>query len=181
MKVGINRINQIPVEILIMIIEKLGITDASNLCQALNIPEDLAYQYHQFYQGEFVSYSKSIYDAKNRKLIRPNLAKAQFKNSRFQSLAYFYTKLIYSILSQDLDLVRYSLQDPRVDHDDRWCSPMNCACEFGQLDVVKLLVNEYGINISARRNSALYNASKEGHIDIVKYIISHPDFNPVKC
>jgi hypothetical protein len=52
------------------------------------------------------------------------------------------------------------------------------ACEYGSLDAVKLLVNDYAIDISARENEALNEASSSGHDDIVKYIISHPEFNP---
>ena len=49
------------------------------------------------------------------------------------------------------------------------------------MDAVKLLVDEYEINISAHDNEALSEAGKSGTIDIIEYIISHPDFNPDNC
>ena len=84
--------------------------------------------------------------------MNPNLAKATLKNSRFHSTADANEKVRFAILSQDLDLVRDALQDPKVDYDAWYYCPLNDACRFGQLDVVKLLVNEYGINISAHDN-----------------------------
>ena len=101
-------------------------------------------------------------------------------------------KFAYAILSQDLELVRDSLEDPEVNHQGqlyydngpnfnlfgikKCISPFEIGCEFGQLDVIKLLVNEYGIDISLHDNAALCRACRQGHIDIFKYIISHPDF-----
>ena len=78
-------------------------------------------------------------------------------------------------------MARDSLKDPNVNHDGWWSSPLNEACRFGQLDVVKLLINDYGIKISSYDNTALCQACEEARIDIVKYIISHPAFDPEKC
>ena len=141
----------------------------------------MAYQYHSFDTRAYSFYLGKSYDYKTRKEVNPNLAKALLKNSSFQSLAGANDKVKYSILSQDLNLVRNALEDPRVNHDDMHSSPLQMACEYGSLDYVKLLVNHYGINISAHDNSGLCEASRSGYDDIVKYIISHPEFNPESC
>jgi ankyrin repeat protein len=171
-------IKQVPLEKMIKIMEKLKFKDAVKLCEDLKISEELAYQYHKFDKRYHSSLWSKIYDYRKRKILNPNLAKAVLKNSRFQSRACAGEKVAFAILSQDLDLVRDALQDPKVDHDDKRNNPLRIVCEYGQLDVVKLLLNEYGINISAHDNTALFAACRKGHARIVKYILSHPDFNP---
>jgi ankyrin repeat protein len=177
------------------------------LCQALNFPEELALQYHDFntesYSSKYVHSSDGyllvkIYDYDNRKVVNPHLAKALLKNVKFQSIAKGNWKAAYAILSQDLELVRDSLKDPTVDHQGKvsdyigpywsdesgcrnWVCPFEVACEFGQLDAAKLLANQYGIDVSVHDNTALIRACRQGFVDIVKYITSHPDFNPVNC
>ena len=129
---------------------KLRFGDAVRVCDALKISIEFSYQYHQF-KPNYSFYLGKIYDYKTRKVVNPNLAKALLKNSSFQSLAEANEKVKYSILSEDLDLVINALEDPRVNH-NQWSSPLRMACEYGSLDAVKLLVNEYGINISAHDN-----------------------------
>ena len=62
--------------------------------------------------------------------------------------------------------------------DDMRSSPLQIASRCGQLDVVKLLVNDYGINISTSDDAGFKNACEEWHIDVIQYFLSHPDFNP---
>ena len=169
---------QIPLEILIMILEVMRFEDSSNLCKALMLSEQLAYRYYH-YKNEDLNRINAIFRVEKMPSIRQNIAKALFQNCGFQAQAEVLDKIKYSILSQDLDLFINALEDPRVNH-NQWSSPLRMACEYGSLDAVKLLVNDYGINISAHENAGLCEASR-GHIDIVKYILSHPDFNPENC
>ena len=71
-------------------------------------------------------------------------------------------QFIFAILTQDLDLVRDALQDPRINYDAWYCNPLQKACEYGQLDAVKLLINDYGINISSYDNTALCKLARRG-------------------
>ena len=168
----------IPVEIMIIIIEMLRFDDAFNLCQALNIPEDLAFQYHQFDPKEYMLLWSKICDLYKKKIMNPHFSKALFKNVKFQTTTNAKKKVIMAIVSEDLEIFKTALEGPKIDHEDKWYSPFQLTCTYGQLDMVKLLVNEYVINISAHKNAALFVACSKGHDDIVKLIISHSDFNP---
>ena len=44
------------------------------------------------------------------------------------------------------------------------------ASEYGHLEVVKLLLHESRINPSADNNRAIQSASKNGHLEMVKYV-----------
>jgi hypothetical protein len=110
----------------------LRLDDAFKLCQALNIPEELAYRYHQ-YNGYSHYILERINDFKKSKVMNPNLARALLKNSKFQSTAQAYEKVRFAILSQDLDLVRDALKDPKVDHDDMsWRFLMDALLKLNQ-------------------------------------------------
>ena len=176
MKVGKNRIMQLPVEIQIMIFEMLRFDDALKLCEALNIPKQLAYQFSKIY-------NTCVY-FRPSKLTKPHLAKVLLKNSSFQSVALANDKVKFAILSQDLELVKRALED----NYDKWFSPLEyfspleLACEYGQLEVVKMLVNDYGIHLSAKDNIALWMVcNRRGHLDNLDYILQHPDFDPHNC
>ena len=107
-----------------MILEMLGIDDAFNLCQALKIPKVLAFKYHQYDPG---SYFEKIYDHETSKLLNTSFSHAILKNVEFQSLADANDKVMFAILSQDLELVKNALKDPRVNHDDMRSSPLQIA------------------------------------------------------
>ena len=164
-----------------MILEMMRFKDAFNLCYVLGIVEEVAFRYHSFYPIQYYifssemlcNYVNKIYDFEKRKVVNPNLAKAMLKNSSFQSLADANEKVKYSILSQDIDLVRDALKNLNSIWKAKYTIPLQIACKFGQLAVVKLLFNDYGIDID---NISFVYACEEGHDDIVKYIISHPKF-----
>jgi hypothetical protein len=59
-------------------------------------------------------YINQIYDYQKCKLVNPNLAKAMLKNDKFQSLAGANDKVMFAILSQDFELIKNALKDPRV-------------------------------------------------------------------
>lgn len=52
------------------------------------------------------------------------------------------------------------------------------ACKYGQIEVVKYLINNFNLKMGDIRspngnNLALYNASTNGHLDIVKYLVDN--------
>ena len=183
-------IRKMPVELLLMIIKKLRFFDAFYLCEALKISHELSFQYHS-YDGEVCSiYTGFIYGLKNckidrkienRKIENPHLAEALIKNVKFQSFAKPNDKVKYAMLTGDLELVKKALESPGVDHDDIYSSPLGIAAYFGLLDFLMLLVNDYGVDISAGDNEALHLASEWGDIDMIEYILSLSNFNLVNC
>jgi len=48
------------------------------------------------------------------------------------------------------------------------------ACELGHLDIVKILIKDPRIDITADRNYALQCACEKGQIEIVEYLLRHP-------
>ena len=61
-------------------------------------------------------------------------------------------------------------------------TPLHQACKRGWLDVVKLLIEEYGCdpNVRTRSNkSVLYYACQYGHIDIAEYLINKWRLDPL--
>jgi hypothetical protein len=98
-------IRHIPKEILLLILERLAIEDSSNLCQALKISEEMAFQYHNFTTGSMNYYLDKIYDYENWTEVKPNLAESLAKNTSFQSMDEADRKVWFAILTQDLELV----------------------------------------------------------------------------
>ena len=149
--------SKLPNEILLMIIEMLGINDAVSLCEALNISEELAFKYHKFPSDYDCEHW--ICDPRKGKVLKPHLAKLLFQNTCFQTTAGYYEKVECAILSHDIELVKNSLEtafeDKMLPDHVYWphC-PLLLACRYGILDVVKLL-SEYGFPISYLNNAAL--------------------------
>ena len=166
-----------------MLLQRLNIEHASHLCEAVDVSQELAYQYHQyctsFEYSDFIN--KTHNDSLKSKVVIPNLAKALIKNSGFLALADANQKVKVAALSHDLELVKNALKDTELDPNGWYKSPLRIACRFGQLDVFKIHVDEYGMDISAHKNAALCEACQYGHLEIVQYILSHPNFNPVDC
>ena len=201
---------RLPAEILIMIIERLQLTDASQLCEALQISEELAFQYHDYAEWRaYIFFDYIIVDFENgkRKISNPNVAKALLNNSSFQVRSNAIDKVRFAILTQDLELVRDTLKDPRVNHHDCMNSiPLRLACEFGQLDVFKLLVDEHRNNTppsamlyaihftnekvlkflledcrsdpSFENNLMIRNAASQGKVGILKLLLADPRVDP---
>ena len=155
----------------------------NHLCEAVDVSQELAYQYHQyctsFEYSDFIN--KTHNDSLKSKVVIPNLAKALFKNSGFLALADANQKVKVATLTQDLELVKNALKDPDLDRNGWYESPLRIACRFGQLDVFKIQVDEYGMDISAHKIGLLCEACQYRHLEIVQYILSHPNFNPVNC
>ena len=133
-------IKQIPLEILIMIIEMLIFDDALMICNLLKVSKELAFQYHSYCNSKYSELYKHIAVFDKRKLINPHLAKALVKNVKFQSSADAADIVTFAILSKDLGLIRDALNDSKITHDEICNGPLLTASQFGQLDVIKLLV-----------------------------------------
>ena len=80
-----------------MIMEKLRLDNAIKLCTALDLSEDIAYQYHHYEPNMVRSPTGQVITDVFGVIIivKPGLAKAIFKNSSFQSIA------------QDIENVRF--------------------------------------------------------------------------
>jgi ankyrin repeat protein len=163
-----------------MIIEMLKFKDAIRICTALNIPEELACQYHN-YDRKNCYYGCDIIHHETWDVEIPNHAKAILRNTVFQSKATANEKVRFAILSQDLELVRYSLQDPKVYFDCSIYNPLIVASRYGPLDIVKLLVEEYGIGISSYEHCLLNQSCLYGQIQVLNYVLAHPDFDSEFC
>ena len=146
-------IKHIPSEILMIIIEMLILRDSYNLCEVLNISQELAFQYFHYKSLDNYTVDRYVFDLR-KKMIKPNLAKALLKNSGFQAKADERLKLKFAILSQDLELVRNALKDFKQIKNDS--SPLYYASYYGQLDVVKFLVNEWGYYANLLLGSIIY-------------------------
>ena len=158
-----------------MIMEKLRLDDAIKLCAALYLSEGIAYQYHHYEPnivrsptGQVITDVFGIII-----IVKPSLAKAIFQNSSFQSIAQDIEKVRLATLSQDLDLVKNTLKK----YKGCWYYPLQMACKYGQLDVLELLFDEYGFEISIYRKDALKAACTYGHLDIVQFLFSHLEPN----
>ena len=80
-------LKDIPLEILILILEMLEFDYSLVLCDALDISKELAFQYLKSYDKEDVLlYINQIYDYQKCKLVNPNIAKAMLKNVNFSRL-----------------------------------------------------------------------------------------------
>ena len=64
-----------------------------------------------------------------------------------------------------------------------YSTPWFVAIEKGYLKLTKFLINDYGINPAKERMSdgltALHLASGQGHIHIIKYLLSLPNINSI--
>ena len=167
--------SKLPNEIVLMIIEMLGINDASRLCEALNISEELAVIYHKF--SSDYDFEHWICDPRKGKVLKPHLAKLLFKNTCFQSTAGSYEKVKHALLTHDIELVKNALvtafeEDPKL----TISMLFPIACSYGNLDVVKLL-SENGFHISYPDNEGLAQACRFGYLDIIRFIISDSKFD----
>jgi ankyrin repeat protein len=159
-----KNIQNLPQELLIMIIERLNLKESSAFCEAINISVEWAYQYFNFVRD------KNQFKTGRLKM---KLAQALVKNTKFQLFARQKDFLAVAILTQDVEVVKRTLNDPIANHDK--IDALKLACRYGHLATVKLLVDEYGIDISTHDNVALYEASVNGQIQVLKYILAHPD------
>jgi len=171
-------VQQLPLDIHIMIIEQLELDDALDYCSAVQLPEALAYQYFDFYYDETVTnFTKLLkkYGLFYQWPTTSDHAKALYKNRKFQSIAEASGRIEVAIETLDMDLLHALLKDPELKTELNEDHLLD-ACWVGNADAVKLLVNEYGISPSHQKSATIYNAASKGHFYIVKFLISHPDF-----
>jgi hypothetical protein len=86
--------------------EMLGIRDTLMVCKALKISEELAYQYHSYDPEDYSFYMQKIYSYQKCQVVNPNLAKALLKNVKFQSLVEGDRKVEFTILTQDMEIIK---------------------------------------------------------------------------
>ena len=175
------KVQNLPQELLVMIIERLNLKESAAFCEAINISVEWAYQYYHTADHVIASDfrkpkakrpniakewaislmfpSKKCEDLDIIQL-KPNLSRALLKHVKFQSFAASEQTLAFSIQTQDPDKIKQILNDPKADHDK--IDALKLACRYGQSATVKLLVDEYRIKISTRDNVALYEASVNG-------------------
>ena len=163
-------IMSLPLEVDIIIIERLRLKDALNMAIALKLPERVAVQYFAFEEDDIydILYG-DFYD------LKPSSYKFLLKNKSFQISASSYEKTCAAIRTLDLDLLKKYLEqvEPNLD------GALITAALIGFTDAVKLLLSDYGVDPSARDNEALHLASQNGHLEIVKLLESHPRFRDV--
>ena len=153
-----------------------GIRDTLMVCNALKISEELAYQYHSYDREDSSFYMQKIYNDEKSKVVNPTIAKALVKNVKFQSLAEGDSKVEFTILTQDMEIIKSCSDGLGINRNSHFSgSPVHIACEYGQLDVVKLLINECGVDVFSAKNS--YNICCSGCIDSVKFFFSHQNAN----
>ena len=175
------KVQNLPQELLVMIIERLNLKESAAFCEAINISVEWAYQYYHTADHVIASDfrkpkakrpniakewaislmfpSKKCEDLDIIQL-KPNLSRALLKHVKFQSFAASEQTLAFSIQTQDPDKIKQILNDPKADHDK--IDALKLACRYGQSATVKLLVDEYRIKISTVNNVALYEASVNG-------------------
>lgn len=102
--------------------------------------------------------------------------KLLLSDSRIGDSYYFHSLLILLIKNGNLDLVELL-----IEHKIMFLEPdinfFILACEYGHLDIIKLLLNKLKINISKNNESALFLASKNNHIDVVEFLITIPSID----
>ena len=61
---------------------------------------------------------------------------------------------------------------------------LHIACEKGNFEIVKYLVEEYGATMEAKdrfNNTPLHLACKKGHLDVVKYLVEQGVDMEARC
>jgi len=162
-------IMSLPLELFIMIIERLPLKDALNMAKALKLPEQVAVQYCAFEEDDiyYLCY-KNFYD------IQPSSFKFLLKNKSFQTEATSHEKTWAAVRTKDLDFVRKYIEQAEPDLD----YALYAAAYVGLPDAVKLLLSDYGVDPSTLGNAALRLASQNGHLEIVKISLSDARVDP---
>ncbi len=161
-------INSLPLELDIMIIERLPLKDALNMAKALKLPQQVAVQYFACDRSSDI-YNILYLDFYD---LQPSSYKFLLKNKMFQIEADSYQKTWAAIRTLDLDFVKKYLEQVEPDLN----LALEVAAGWGFTDAVKLLLSDDRVDPSAQDNSALRSASRNGHLEIVKLIKSHPRF-----
>jgi len=64
--------------------------------------------------------------------------------------------------------------DPSVDRND----PFFIACQYGQIEIVKLLLQDKRVNPASHDNSAIAEACREGNIEVINLLLKDSRVDP---
>ena len=111
-------------------------------------------------------------------------AKRYYKNDVVSYLQEINSSLYWACFQGNKRLVLKLLNPDSVNyvHPVLGDTPLHRACKRGCLDIVKLLIEEYGCDPTVRTGSnknVLHYACGHGHIDVVKYLIDKQHVNPL--
>jgi len=82
------------------------------------------------------------------------------------------------ILKNDLEKVKEYLNlHNDISEDEKQLLMIN-AVKYDRLDILKYLINKFGINLSFKKNYLIGLAAMNSSYEIVKYLMNHPDINP---
>jgi hypothetical protein len=100
-------IKSLPVELVIMIMERLSVKEALNLGDALQIPEQVAVQYFGYEKYDIWNIHRGL---------KPSSFKFLLKNKRFQIRATSKAKTFAAFKTLDLDYAKKYLENILPDH-----------------------------------------------------------------
>jgi ankyrin repeat protein len=161
-------IGSLPLELDIMIIERLGLKDALKLGKALLIPEQVAVQYCAYDRKDIFYLCYDFYD------LKPSSFKFLFKNQRFQVEAASNEKTKAAFRTLDLDFLKKYIEQVQPDLN----LALQHAASWGFTDAVKHLLSCAGVDPSSQYNYALIHASRRGRLEIVKLLLSCSRVDP---
>ena len=163
-------INSLALELDFMIIEWLPLKDALNFAKALKLPEHVAVQYFALDWNAFEDiYHQNFYD------IQPSSFKFLLKNNRFQVESTSSEKNWAALRTLDQDFVRKYIEQVKPDLNDA----LRQAAIWGFTDAVKLLISDYGVDLPAEDNYALFLAIEKRNLDVVKLLLSDYGVDPL--
>jgi len=79
--------------------------------------------------------------------------------------------LVYACVNSSFDIVMSLIENganPRCSHD----LPMRIACKWGKAGIVKELIENYGADVHARDDNAIFEAARAGEHGVVKLLLS---------
>lgn len=84
--------------------------------------------------------------------------------------------IVYAIRMSDTRLLQYLLhvnsEDPSIKDD----YALRYACDLGNIEIVKILLNDPRVSPNSFNNEAIKIASKRGHVAVVNALIDHDKF-----
>lgn len=94
--------------------------------------------------------------------------------------------LTNAVIEHKIDKLKYLLQHPYIQEEEKFQHYMNVtfslACKNGDIDIAELLLSspEFKLNadINFEDGDALIKASENDNLEMVKYLITHPNFDP---
>jgi hypothetical protein len=146
-------IKRLPIDIIIMIIEKLRWNDALNLCDALPVPEQVGWQYFDYEQHDigFVIFNIQVC---------PNPYKFLSKNKSFQIKASSSEKTMATLRTKDLEFVKKYIEEAKPNLN----RALSYAANIGYTNAVKLLLSDSRVDSSAKRIERLISCVRQNWI-----------------